>query len=67
MKAQFDKYFGILTSSKDWQTFAIAGAICLAAVILKEILFLAALILFGRALWLGFPQIKKSIHDINKS
>ena len=67
MKEQFDKYFGVLTSSKDWQTFAVAGAICLAAVILKEILFLLALVLFGRALWLGFPQLKKAIKDLDKS
>lgn len=63
MKAEFDRYFGILTSAKDWQTFAVAGGICLAAVMFNQLLFVLALIFFVRSIWLAWPILMKKYNE----
>lgn len=59
MENQIRQWVKDLLASKAWASWAMAGAICLIAVVLKPLLFLLALVFFGRALWLAIPELTK--------
>lgn len=61
MENTIKKQFKDLIASKSWITWAIAGGICLAAITLKALLFLAAIVCLGRAIWLAWPIIAKKV------
>lgn len=62
MKEQFEKAYKDLMASRIWSTWAMAGAFCLIAVVLRPLLFLLALVLFGRALYLAWPELSKKFN-----
>lgn len=59
MQEQVKKIIKDLVGSKEWKVQAITGGIFLAGTAFPSLLFLLALICFGRALYLAWPILKE--------